>query len=374
MFPKNIKLAIVCDWLTNFGGAEKIIIALHQLFPNAPIYTSIYNREKMKGFEDADIRTSYLQNLPFAKTRHQLYLPFFPQVFEKMDLSDFDIVISSSHSCAKGIITKPETLHICYCHTPMRYAWDDSLNYIKGYSTNLLVKKLAKLYVHRLRIWDRLSADRVDNYIANSHYVQQRIFKYYRRPSTVIHPYVDVSDFNVGTVKDKFYLAVGRLTPYKKFDLIIETFNQLGLPLKIAGDGVAMKQLKNMAKSNIEFLGQINDVQLRELYGKARALIFPQVEDFGITPLEAMASGCPVIAYARGGALETVLDRKSGLFFYSQSVESLRHAIYQFQEINFKYSQIRKQAEKFDRERFNGKILEFISEKWQHHTEQINKN
>jgi len=374
MFPKNIKLAIVCDWLTNFGGAEKIIIALHQLFPNAPIYTSIYNRDKMKGFEDADIKTSYLQDFPFAKTRHQLYLPFLPNVFEKMDLSGFDIVISSSHSCAKGIITGPETLHICYCHTPMRYAWDDSLNYINDYAANTIVKQLAKFYIHRLRIWDRLSADRVDNYIANSHFVQQRINKYYRRPSTVIHPFVDVKEFTVGTIKDNYFLAVGRLTPYKKFDLIIETFNHLGLPLKIAGDGVAMRKLKNMAKGNIEFLGHVTENQLKELYCKARAMIFPQVEDFGITPLEAMASGCPVIAFAKGGALETVIDRKTGLFFKIQTVEALRHAINQFQEINFKYEQIRKHAEKFDREVFNGKILEFIAEKWQHHIEQINKN
>jgi glycosyltransferase involved in cell wall biosynthesis len=373
MFPKNIRLAIVCDWLTNFGGAEKIIIALHQLFPNAPVFTSIYNPGRMKGFEAADIRTSYLQNLPFAKSRHQLYLPFFPGVFEKIDLSGYDIVISSSHSCAKGVITGPETLHVCYCHTPMRYAWDDSINYINDYSANFIVKRLARFYVHRLRIWDRLSADRVDNYIANSHYVQQRIAKYYRRPSTVIHPYVDVNDFTVGTVKDKFFLAVGRLTPYKRFDLIVETFNQLGLPLKIAGDGIAMRQLRRMARPNIEFLGQVDDDKLKELYSKARALIFPQTEDFGITPLEAMASGCPVIAFAKGGALETVVDRKTGLFFRSQTVESLRHAIYEFQDINFKYGQIRKQAEKFDREVFNRRIIDFISEKWDSHKQQTFK-
>lgn len=372
MFPKNIKLAIVCDWLTNFGGAEKVILALHELFPNAPIYTSVYNKGKMRGFEDADIRTSYLQNFPFAKNRHQLYLPFLPGVFEKFDLSGYDIVISSSHSCAKGVITKPETLHVSYCHTPMRYAWEDSHNYLNEYATSSFVKSIAKIYMHRLRIWDRLSADRVDNFIANSHYVQKRIYKYYRKPSTVIHPFVDVKNFEVSAVKEKYFLAVGRLTPYKKFELIVETFNQLGLPLKIAGTGVSMKTLKNMAKDNIEFLDHVSDDELKKLYSKARALIFPQVEDFGITPLEAMASGCPVIAYGKGGAMETVLDRKTGLFFHSQSVESLRHAIYQFQEINFKYQNIRKHAQKFDRDIFNGKILDFITEKWHHHVSNIN--
>jgi len=372
MFPKKIKLAIVCDWLTNLGGAEKIILALHQLFPNAPIYTSIFNKEKMQGFEDADIRTSYLQRFPLAKKRHQLYLPLYPGIFERMDLSEFDIVISSSHSCAKGIITKPNTLHICYCHTPMRYAWEDNQLYLNSYTINITLKKIAQLYIHRLRLWDRLSADRVDNFIANSHYVQQRIFKYYRRSSTVIYPYVDVNDFSISHTKENYYLAVGRLTPYKRFDLIIETFNQLGLPIKIAGTGIDLNKLKKMAKNNIELLGEVSNSELKNLYSKARALIFPQVEDFGITPLEAMASGCPVIAYAKGGALETIIDRKTGLFFHDQSVESLKHAIYEFNKINFKYLNIRKHSEKFDREVFNKKIISFIAEKWRHHLDQIN--
>jgi len=372
MVLKNLKVAIVCDWLTNFGGAEKVILALHQLFPQAPIYTSIYNAAQMPGFENADIRTSYLQHFPFAKTRHQLYLNFFPHVFEKFDFSGFDIVISSSHSCAKGIITKPETLHICYCHSPMRYAWDDNHRYIKEYVMFPILKRFASFFMHRIRLWDRLSADRVDYFIANSHHVQQRINKYYRRPSTVIYPFIDSAAFEAGAKREKFFLAVGRLTPYKRFDLLIETFNELGLPLKIAGAGVAEKNLRKIAKSNIEFLGYVPDDKLKELYGTAQALVFPQVEDFGITPLEAMASGCPVIAYRKGGALETIVEGKSGIFFDEQTVDSLRHAIYKFHKISFKPQLIRQQAENFDKSIFNERMLEFIEQKWHHWQQELN--
>jgi glycosyltransferase involved in cell wall biosynthesis len=373
MSLSNPRLAIVCDWLTNFGGAEKVILALHRLFPHAPIYTSIYNPARMPGFENADIRPSYLQHFPFAKTAHQMFLPFLPGAFEKMDLNDFDIVISSSHSCAKGIVTKPETLHICYCHTPMRYAWDGGRDYIDQYEINALIKKLARFYIHKIRLWDRLSADRVDYFIANSDHVRQRIHKYYRRPASVIHPFVDVKSYTLGTQREKFFLAVGRLTPYKKFDLIIKTFNELGLPLKIAGTGVAESKLRQMAKNNIEFLGFVSDEELRDLYAKARGLVFPQIEDFGIIPLEAMASGCPVIALKKGGALETVVDGKTGIFFNTQSVESLRHAVYKFFDMNFKYHLIRKHAENFDIPVFNGKILELVEDKWHHHREQLLK-
>ncbi len=371
MYMKNVRLAVVCDWLTNFGGAEKVILALHRLFPAAPIYTTVYNPERMSGFENADIRTSYLQHLPFAKTKHQLYLAMMPGVFERMDFSDYDIVISSSHSCAKGIITKPGTLHICYCHTPMRYAWDDSHNYIEQYQTNAVVKKIARFHMHKLRLWDRLSADRPDHFLANSHYVQKRIHKYYRKPSTVIYPFVDVKKYDADRKRDNFFLACGRLTPYKRFDLLVDTFNDLGLPLKIAGTGVSLGSLKAKAKSNIEFLGHVPDDVLRGLYETAKGFIFPQVEDFGITPLEAMASGCPVIAYGRGGALETVKDGKTGIFFTEQTVEALEHAIKIFGKSRFDSRIIRAQAEDFDLDIFNEKMLEFVRNKWQQHSNDL---
>jgi glycosyltransferase involved in cell wall biosynthesis len=366
MISKKLKIAIVCDWLTNFGGAEKVILALHQLFPQAPIYTSVYNKEKMHGFENAEIHTSHLQNFPLAKTKHQMYLPFYPQVFEQFNLNDYDIVISSSHSCAKGIITKPETLHICYCHSPMRYAWEDSINYIDQYEINPLIKRIAKSFIHKLRIWDRLSAERVDSFIANSSTVQKRIFKYYRKSSTIIHPFVDISKFKLNNKRKDYFLAVGRLIPYKRFDLIIEAFNRLQLPLIIAGTGVASAKLKQMAGGNIKFTGFINNDDLCKLYSEARALIFPQIEDFGITPLEAMATGCPVIAYNQGGARETVIDRKTGVFFDEQTPESLAGAVNIFKKNIFNPEEIRKHAESFDVEVFNKKIIDFVGKKWEH--------
>ena len=365
MSLKNLNIAIVCDWLTSPGGAEKVILALHEIFPHAPLYTSMYNPDVVKGFDNATIHTAYLQNFPLAKKHHQWFLPFFPHVFEKMDLSSYDIVISSSHSCAKGIITKPQTLHICYCHSPMRYAWDGSHKYVKDYSMNNIIKRLGTSYIHKLRMWDRLTADRVDYFIANSHLVQQRIQKYYRRPSTVIHPFVDTEKFHLSDEKrGDFFLAAGRLTPYKRFDLIIDACNKLKLPLKIVGQGIAMKELKAMAGETIEFLGYVDDQKLENLFQTTKALIFPQVEDFGITPLEAMACGCPVIAYKKGGATETVNEETSGVFFEEQTPESLMKAIEKFQIVEFNQHEIRRKSLEFSKEDFKKKTLTFIEEKW----------
>lgn len=361
---RKLKIAIVCDWLTTPGGAEKIIRSLHKLFPEAPIYTSIYNPGKVKGFENATIHTSYIQHLPFAKTKHQLYLQLMPRVFERFNLNDYDIVLSSAHSCAKGIITKPNTLHICYCHSPMRYAWEDSINYIKKYDMNPLAKKLAPWFMHKIRLWDRLSADRVDYFVSNSHHIQKRIYKYYRRPSTVIHPFFDDQKFSNGSRREDFYLAVGRLTPYKRFDLLVETFNQTGLPLKIVGEGISAKKLQAAAKENIQFLGFVPDEELRDLYSRAKALIFPQLEDFGIIPLEAMACGCPVIAYGKGGALETVVDGKTGIFFQEQTPESLKKALRKRSTIRFNHKNIREHALQFTEEKFQKEMLHFIEKKW----------
>lgn len=364
MSLNKLKIAIVCDWLTNSGGAEKVILGLHQLFPQAPIYTSLYNPEKVKGFEKAIIYTSVLQKFPWAKKKHQLYLAFLPYIFEQFNLNEYDIVISSSHSCAKGIITKPETLHICYCHSPMRYAWEDSMNYIKEYKIHPIIKKTAPFFIHKIRMWDFLSADRVDYFLANSSFIQKRIFKYYRKNSTVIHPFIESKYFKIGSKRENFFLAIGRITPYKRFDLLVDTFNQTGLPLIIAGTGIAEKSLRKHAKNNIKFLGHISDETRNELYQKAKAFLFPQVEDFGITPLEAMATGCPVIAYKKGGALETIISKKTGIFFEEQTVDSLKQALQNFQNSTFNNTIIRQHAEKFDRNVFNKKLLEFIEKKW----------
>ncbi|MBD3270766.1 glycosyltransferase [Candidatus Peregrinibacteria bacterium] len=362
---RNLKIAIVCDWLTTAGGAEKVILGLHQLFPNAPIYTSVYNPEKVKGFEKAEIHTSFLQKIPLARKKHQYFLQFMPKIFESFDLSEYDIVISSSHSCAKGIIVKPETLHISYCHSPMRYAWDGHHQYINEYKINSFVKKFVPFFIHNIRIWDRMSADRVDTFIANSNYVKNRIHKYYRKDSHVIHPFLDNKNYISTNQREDFFLAVGRLTSYKRFDLIVDTFNQLDYKIKIAGTGNMMNALKAKSKKNIEFLGYVSDHELLKLYSKAKALIFPQIEDFGIIPLESMASGCPVIAFKKGGALETVIDGKTGTFFDEQSVDSLKNAIYNFQTMDFNTNEIIEHANSFRQKHFNEKFLNLLQSEWE---------
>lgn len=362
---QDLRIAIVADWLTNIGGAEKVIYEIHKIFPKAPIFTSIFNSKKAKLFKDADIRTSFMQKLPGAKDHHQWYLPLYPYAFEQFDFSDYDIVISSSHSAAKGIITKPQTLHISYCHSPMRYAWDNCHSYIREYSSKFFFKRLIPKFIHKIRIWDRVAADRVDAYIANSKHVKKRIKKYYKADSKVIYPMVDTSNFKPRTKKTDHYIAIGRLIPYKKFDLIVEAFNDLGLSLKIVGTGVSEKDLRAKAKSNIEFTGHIPELELKPLLSSAKALIFPQVEDFGIVPLEAMASGTPVIAYNKGGAKETILEGKTGILFNEQNIYSLKAAITQFEKKKWNSKTIREQAKKFDTKIFHKELKSYIAQTWE---------
>ena len=364
MDVKKLKVAIVCDWLTNFAGAERVIYKMHQMFPNAPIYTSIFNEKKMKAFSNAVIHTSFIQHFPKAKTKHQWYLNFYPIAFEQFDLSGYDVVLSSAHSAAKGIITKPETLHISYCHSPMRYAWDNSHEYIRNYKMPWIVKRFIPKLIHKIRMWDRLAADRVDYFLTNSNYVKKRIKKYYKRDADVIYPMVNVSNFYVSKTKKEYYLAVGRFTPYKKFDLIIDTFNELPYKLKIIGTGVQEKELKAKAKSNIEFLGFVSEEKLKDMYANAKALIFPQIEDFGITPLEAMSSGRPVIAFNQGGALETVIDGKTGVFFKEQNVPHLKAAVEKCENTVWDSKEIRNHAKKFGSEVFEEKLYKYIEKKY----------
>lgn len=358
------RVAIVCDWLLNRGGAERVIQKLHELFPQAEIFTALYNPEKLPGFEKTVVHTSFLQKIPYAKQKHYFLLPLMPYAFEQFDLSKFDIVISSCHSASKGIITKPRTLHICYCHSPMRYAWDNCHEYIEKYGLPFLAKERAKKLLHTIRMWDRLSADRVDFFLANSEHVRKRIQKYYRRDATVLYPPVETKHFEVAEKTGKYFLAVGRLTPYKRFDLLIQVFNKLRLPLRIVGAGREEKKLRKMAGGTIEFLSDVDDRTLRAIYQDARALLFPQTEDFGITPVEAMSCGRPVIAYAEGGALETIIPGETGIFFNEQRPEAIEKAIHNFQKHTWDPKKIRKAAERFDSDIFAKNLLNFISEKW----------
>lgn len=367
MSLSNLKVALVCDWLTDMGGAERVILALHKLFPDAPIYTSVFNSKNLKEFEGLEVIFSFLNKMPFAKKHHRWFLKFMPYAFEQFDLSGYDLVISSSHSCAKGIITKPETLHISYCHTPMRYVWDDYLTYIKQYRLNKVAFKLVLNMLHDIRLWDRLAADRVDYFVANSKFVKKRIAKYYRRNADVIYPPVDVSKFEVSNKEGDYFLAIGRLIPYKRFDLLVSTFNRLKLPLKIVGTGREYKNLKKEAGSNIEFLGYVSEKKRNSLLINCKALIFPQCEDFGITPLEAAACGKPVIAYRGGGALETVTS-ETGIFFDEQTVFSLSKAIRTFDSQKFNPKKIRKWAEKFSLEIFEEKMIDYLNKKWEEWT------
>ncbi|PJC37175.1 glycosyltransferase family 4 protein [Candidatus Peregrinibacteria bacterium CG_4_9_14_0_2_um_filter_53_11] len=358
------KVAIVCDWLVSRGGAERVISALAQLYPQAPIYTSIYNPEALPEFSEREVITSYIQKLPFAKSKHHLYLPLMPTAFEQFDLSEYDIVISSCHSCAKGVITKPRTLHISYCHSPMRYLWDSWHEYFANYGINPLLRSTARHLLHKLRIWDRLAADRVDKYLTNSRHVQERIQKYYRRESEVIYPPVE-TQFAIKPEQGQYYLAVGRLAPYKRFDLVVDAFNELQLPLVIVGTGKEEAALKKRAGRFTTFVGQVSDSELREIYSKATAFIFPQLEDFGITPLEAMSSGKPVIAYGKGGALETIEEGISGLFFEEQTPESLKEAVIRSQKINWQAEKIQKHVERFSRETFERAFSSYVSKEWE---------
>jgi glycosyltransferase involved in cell wall biosynthesis len=359
------RIAIVHDWITNLGGAENVLLVLHDIFPDAPIFTSVFNENKMKQFKGLDIRTSFLQKIPFAKTRHQLFLNYFPRAFESFDLSGYDIVISSSHSCAKGIIPNLGTMHICYCYTPIRYAWDDSVRYLKNSNFPSILKKwyIPKV-INKIRIWDRIAADRVDYFIAISELIKKRIQKYYRRESEVIYPPFDSSKFKISDKVENYFLAVGRLIPYKRFDLVINTFNRLGLPLKIVGIGPEYKKLKKLANSNIEFLGFIPEGELNSIYSKCQALIFPQVEDFGIIPIETMACGRPVIALKAGGAKETIIDEVTGIFFSEQAIDALAEGVKKYQNITFDPVKIREHSLKFDVEIYKQKLISFIEKKY----------
>lgn len=344
-----MKIAFVHEYLNQFGGAERMLQVMSAIFPDAPIYTLIYDAD-LTGhvFDGQTIKTSFLQNLPLTKNHHRLFPLLMPLAIEQFDFSEYDLVISISASFAKGIITKPSTKHICYCLTPPRFLWDDSQHLVDEFNFPKVIKTLIPLFISYLRIWDREASLRPDEYWSISSFIKERVKKYYNKDSSIIYPPVNVSNFSVSNNLGNYFLMVGRLVPYKKFDIAINTFNELGWPLKIAGTGPEINKLRKKAKKNIEFLGLVSDQKLSELYSYSKALVFPQEEDFGIVPLEAMASGKPVIAYKGGGATETVVEGKTGLFFDKQEEKSMIQVLRNFEDKEFDPIESRRQAEKFD--------------------------
>lgn len=365
-----MRIALVHDYLVQHGGAERVLECFSELFPYAPIYTLLYDEKNTHGiFKEKDIRTSFLQKWPLAKKHHRAFPPLMPLAIEKFDFSKYDVVLSDSASYAKGIITGPETLHICYMHTPMRYAWDDCQKYTKDFHFPKLIKKVVPVMMNYIRIWDKVSADRIDKIIANSNFVKKRIRKYYRRKSVVIYPPVNFNNFNTKEklkkpdgVEEKYYLMVGRLIAYKRFDIAIKAFNKLGKNLKIIGRGPELNKLKKIAGDNIEFLHRVNDENLAKYYAHSEAFIFPQEEDFGIVAIEALASGRPVIAFWGGDIPEHLKEGETGIFFKKQTSKNIVEAVKKFEKNkkNFNPAHIRSQAEKFDREYFKARIKEYI--------------
>lgn len=357
-----MKIAIIHYWLVGMRGGEKVLESICELYPNADIFTHVIDPDKISNkLKQHKIETTFINKLPFAKRYYQKYLPLMPLALEQLDLSEYDLIISTESGPAKGVITRPDATHICYCHTPMRYAWDMYHEYLR--QQNFFTRMMMRPLLHYIRLWDFQSAARVDHFIANSNYVSKRINKFYRREATVIHPPVDVDTFTPSTqAKEDYYLLLGQLVRYKKADLAVQAFTKLNKKLLVIGVGEQQKELENMAGENIEFLGWQEQSVIRHHLQHCKALIFPGVEDFGIVPLEAMACGTPVIAYGAGGALETVVDNETGLLFNEQSVSGLIAAIKRFENRAEKFDSLTLQAhaQAFSSTRFKDEFLNFV--------------
>lgn len=365
----KLKVAIVHDWLTSMGGAEPVVLEIHKLFPDAPIYTSVYDKEKMSAFHGLDVRTTYLQErLPkFLRYKHTLWPVARAYAFRKLDLSEFDIIISSSSAEAKAVRkTRPNQVHISYVHTPIRYYWSHYDEFRKEFSfgpLTLFIRPFIPLFVKWMRKKDLESVKGVDVFIANSEITQKRIKKYYKRPSTVIHPPVNVGRFTPPpSGKRDGYVVWGRHVPYKRFDLAIQACNRLGRKLTVMGSGVDTERLKKLAGPTIEFPGRVSDKELVERAHKAKAFLFPNEEDFGIAAVEAIASGTPVIAYKKGGALDIVQDGETGVFFTKQTPEALAKAIEESEKITFRPSTLHRKAKRFEASLFATKIRKVVSD------------
>ncbi|MEL7171879.1 MAG: glycosyltransferase [Pseudomonadota bacterium] len=348
-----MRTAIVHYWLVGMRGGEAVLEELLRCYPDADIYTHVYDPEQVsERIRERPVTETFVGRLPGARRHHALYLPFMPRALEELDLTGYDLVISSESGPAKGVIAHPDATHVCYCHSPMRYLYDHYPQYRE--TLGPLKRALFSHLAHKLRQWDVTTAARVDHFVANSQFIARRIARVYGREAAVVHPPVDLARFRAvsAPARDGGYLVVSQLVPYKRVDLAVEAFRRLGLPLTVAGDGPMAERLAAEAPDHVRFLGRVDDATLRALYARARALIFPGEEDFGIVPVEAMAAGCPVIAYGRGGACDTVLDGQTGLLFRDQTPEALMAAVQRFETMHLPAERVSAGAERFSAARF----------------------
>lgn len=353
------RVALVHDYLNQYGGAERVLEALHELFPDAPVYTSIYDPAAMpEHYRTWDIRTSWMQRLPAWRKHFRKYFLLYPSAFESFDVSAYDLIVSSSSAYAKGVIPRPGATHVCYCHTPMRFGWRTG-DYVEREAIGGHTSGALALPLTYLRLWDVVSSQRVDGFIANSREVANRIERYYRRRAEVIPPPVDLQPY-VPTSPEDFYLTGGRLVPYKRIDLVVQAFTALKLPLVVFGAGRDRAKLEALAGPNVRFVGRVTDAELQQLYRRCRAYITAGEEDAGIQPVEAMAAGRPVIAFAAGGVRETVIDGETGCFFDAQTPASLAVAVARSRTLRFDPPTIRAHAEQWSRERFKVRVLAYI--------------
>ncbi|EMN5859953.1 glycosyltransferase family 4 protein [Pluralibacter gergoviae] len=370
----DVSIGVVVDWLVTYAGSEKVVSEILHQFGNSELYAIIdfLSKEQHKLFYNVKTNTSFIQSLPRAKTMYQKYLPLMPLAVEQFDVSKHDVVISSSHAVAKGVITGPDQLHISYIHSPIRYAWDLQHQYLTEAGLNKGLKGfLSRVILHKLRMWDYRTSNGVDHFIANSKFIARRIKKVYGRNSDVIYPPVDIESFSLCENKDDYFLTASRLVPYKRIDLIVEAFSNMpNKKLIVIGDGPEMQKIKSKATVNIELLGYCSNVDMQNYMRKAKAFVFAAQEDFGITPVEAQACGTPVIAYARGGALETIrplgVENPTGLFFERQSVDSIIKAVDLFEENKHKFDphNCRKQASSFSVNRFRSEFEYYVRTKY----------
>jgi len=349
------------------GGSEKVVQAIAEIYPEADIFTLVADKKLITelGFDKRKITTSLIQKLPFGLKKYKTYLPIFPFAVEQFDLSEYDIIISSNHAVSKGVLTTNDQLHITYCHSPIRYAWDLHHQYLREEGLGFGLKGLlARYFLHRIRIWDYVSSVRPDFYISNSNFIAKRIQKVYQKHATTIYPPIEIDDFILETIKDDYYVTSSRMVPYKKIDLIVEAFSQMpDKKLIVIGDGPDYNKIQGKASSNVAFTGYLSFSELILKLQKARAFVFAAIEDFGMLPVEAQACGTPVIALGKGGSLETVKDGITGVLFPDQTVHSLIAGVLRFETLAFDYRIIRAHAETFSRDVFKSSFKAFVDEK-----------